>query len=252
MLTPEIIAIVIGAFLLGGLVKGTIGMGLPVIVLAILVQVMPLREAIAVFLVPGVATNIVQAVSGPYLAGLVRRLWSYLGGAVIGIFGGVTILAGTRSEIMVAVLGGLLCLFSIHSLVAPRLPPPGRREVWMSPVFGAVGGLMFGMTGTFIVPGLLYLETLGLKRDRFVQALGLTFVTISATLAVFMTGYSLVTGDLAVLSAIGLAPVFAGFRAGRRIRHRIPEERFRKLFLGALFVTGVYMIVRTTLNGHMV
>ena len=49
----------------------------------------------------------------------------------------------------------------------------------MSPLMGGAGGLMFGMTGIMIVPGILYLQTLGLKRDTFVQALGLTFVTIT-------------------------------------------------------------------------
>ena len=119
----------------------------------------------------------------------------------------------------------------------------------MSPAFGGVGGLMFGMAGVFIVPGLLYLETLGMKRDRFVQALGLSFVTISGTLAIAMTGHSLITSDLVILSAIGLAPVFAGFWIGKRIRHRISEDRYRRYFFIALFVTGVYNVVRTMFAG---
>jgi len=252
MLTPENILLVIGAFLTGGFIKGAIGMGLPVIVLATLVLVMPLRDAMAVFLMPAVAANIVQALSGPHLPVLLRRMWSFLGAASIGIFLGVTILAGTRSEIMVAVIGVLLCLYSTYSLIAPRLPEPGRREGWMSPVFGGAGGVIFGMAGIFIVPGLLYLETLGMKRDQFVQALGLTFVTITASLAVFMTGHSLVTGELAVLSAIGITPVFTGIWAGRRLRHRISEERYRGYFFIALFVTGIYMMARTIMSGQVI
>ena len=245
MLTAETMALVVGAFALGGFIKGAIGMGLPVVVLSALAMVMPVREAMAIFLIPGIASNLWQASSGPYLPGLARRLWPFLLGAICGIAVGVWILAGTESDVMVTVLGVLLILYSLFSLFTPRLPEPGRHEPWLSPLAGASGGVLFGMVGVFIVPGLLYLETLRMPRDEFVQGLGLTFVTISAALAVSMTGFSLVTGELALLSVAGLVPAFAGIWAGRRIRHRISEAFYRKLFFFSLIATGIYMIART-------
>ena len=246
MLTAETLALVVGAFALGGFVKGAIGMGLPVVVLALLAFVMPLRDAMAIFLIPGVASNIWQATSGPYLPGLVRRLWPFLLGAICGIAVGVWILAGTKSDVMETVLGVLLILYSAFSLTAPRLPEPGRHERWLSPLAGAAGGVLFGIVGIFIVPGLLYLETLRMPRDQFVQGMGLTFVTITTTLALSMTGFSLVTGELAILSVAGLVPAFAGIWAGRRIRHRISESFYRRLFFVSLIGSGAYMIARTT------
>lgn len=245
MLTPENVAMVIACFALGGFIKGAIGMGLPVVVLAGLAMLMPLRDAMAIFLVPGVVANLWQATSGPWLRVLLARLWSYLAAAFIAIWIGVSIVAATKSDAMVLVLAVALCLYSAWSLAAPRLPPPGRHEVWMSPLAGALGGVMFGLTGTFIVPGLLYVETLGLKRDMFVQALGLTFVTISSTLALSMTTVGLVSWDHAALSAIGLVPVGLGIWSGRRIRQRISEAHYRRAFHVVLFVTGIYMGVRT-------
>ncbi len=246
MLTAQTLALVVGAFALGGFVKGAIGMGLPVIVLALLALIMPLKEAMAVFLIPGIASNIWQASNGPYLPALARRLWPFLLGAIAGIAVGVSILAGTKSDTMVLFLGVMLILYSSYSLAAPRLPEPGGHERWLSPLAGASGGVIFGMVGVFIVPGLLYLETLRMPRDEFVQGLGLTFVTISAALAVSMAGFSLVTGELAILSVSGLVPVFAGIWAGRSIRHRISEAFYRKLFFLSLIASGLYMIARTT------
>lgn len=245
MLSPENVAMVIACFALGGFIKGAIGMGLPMVVLAGLAMLMPLHDAMAIFLVPGVAANIWQATSGPWAGVLLRRMWSYLAAAFIAIWIGVSIVAATKSDAMVLVLAAVLCLYSAWSLAAPRLPSPGRHEVWMSPVAGALGGVLFGLTGTFIVPGLLYLETLGMKRDVFVQALGLTFVTISSTLALSMTTVGLVTWDHAALSAIGLVPVAIGIWTGLRIRHRLSDALYRQAFFVILFVTGVYMGVRT-------
>ena len=244
MLTAQTMAIVLAAFALGGFVKGAIGMGLPVVVLTLLALIMPLKAAMAIFLIPAVAANIWQATNGPYLPPLARRLWPYLLAAVLGIAVGVFLTADAPTERMVMVLGGLLVIYSTYSLAGPRLPPPGRHEPWLSPLAGGLGGVVFGMVGVFIVPGLLYLETLRLARDELVQGMGLTFVTISAALALSMAGFNLVTGELALLSALGLVPVFTGIWLGQRIRHRIPEAFYRKLFFVALIVTGLYMVAK--------
>ena len=251
MIEPLAIALVMAAFFVGGFVKGAIGMGLPVVVLATLALIMPLKEAMAIFLIPGFASNLWQATSGPWMRPLLARMWTFLLGGAVAIVIGVWIMSGTKSEIMATVLGALLVLYSLYSLLAPRLPAPGRHEVWMSPLFGAAGGIFFGMAGLFIVPGLLYLETLRIPRDQFVQALGMTFLTITSTLALSMTGFNLVTWELAMMSAIGLIPVFLGIWLGRSIRHRISETFYRKLFFIALAITGIYMVARTVMSGSI-
>ena len=154
LLTPETIVQVLATFLLGGFIKGAIGMGLPQVVMTSLVLVMPLRDALAVFLIPGVASNIWQATSGPWFGELVGRLWSYLLTAVVFIWIGVAVLAATKSDIMVLVLGVLLCAYSVWSMTQPRLPGPGKHERWMSPMMGGLGGVMFGMTGNVHRAGL--------------------------------------------------------------------------------------------------
>jgi len=67
---------------------------------------------------------------------------------------------------------------------------------------------------------------------------------ITLALGVSMTSYALISRELALLSAMGLVPVFLGLWFGRRMRHRISEEGFRRLFFLALAVSGVYMVFR--------
>jgi hypothetical protein len=232
------------AFLVGGVVKGAIGLGMPVVVLAVLAPLVGLADALAVFLVPAVALNIWQALAGPALGELLRRLWPFLLAAVLGIALGVQVLAGGNTEALEAVLGGLLILYSGLSLATPQIPAPGARERWMAPLAGGAGGVMFGMTGIFIVPGILFLQALGLRRDRLVQALGITFVTISGTLAAFMGGAGLVSVAQAAVSAGCLLPAAAGILLGRRLRRHISEALFRRLFFLGLMGAGVFMIWR--------
>ena len=68
MLEPILIA---GVFMLAGVVKGVIGLGLPTISMGLLAVLMPPAEAAALLIVPSLATNVWQMLAGPNL----RRLW---------------------------------------------------------------------------------------------------------------------------------------------------------------------------------
>ena len=245
MWEPEIVAMVVATFLLAGFIKGVIGMGLPVVALAFLGSTLGVREALTIMLIPGLVTNCWQALTGPAFGMLIRRLWSFLGAASVGIWLGVAVLAGAKSETMIALLGITLVTYCAVTMLRVQMPPPGRREPWMSPLMGGLGGVMFGMTGIIIVPGILYLQTLGLKRDVFVQALGIIFVTITLGLGTSLTGRGLMSQDLVLMSLTALIPTAAGLALGQRYRHHISEERFRRIFLIALLVIGLDMLRRS-------
>jgi uncharacterized protein len=88
------IAIIAGAFLLAGAVKGVIGMGLPTVAMGALGLVMPPVQAAALLVVPSLATNVWQMLAGPALAAAVRRFATMLIGVGVGIFLGIGLLTG--------------------------------------------------------------------------------------------------------------------------------------------------------------
>jgi uncharacterized membrane protein YfcA len=247
MWQTETVAMVVGTFLLAGFIKGVIGMGLPVVALAFLGSTLGVREALTIMLIPGLVTNTYQALAGPAFGMLIGRMWSFLAAACIGIWFGVAVLAGAKSETLITLLGVTLCIYCAVTMMRVQMPPPGKREPWMSPLMGGMGGAMFGMTGIMIVPGILYLQTLGFRRDVFVQGLGITFVTITLALGTSLTGRGLMTQDLVLMSLTALIPTAAGLALGQRYRHHISEERFKRIFFVALFVIGLDMLRRTLL-----
>lgn len=246
MLTIESFVLVTSAFLFGGFVKGTIGLGLPIVALAVLATPMGLGPAIAVMLLPVFVTNIWQALSGPHLLTLLKRLWGFLTAALVGTWIGVSVLA-EKSDFLLGMLGVMLCIYSATYFFGLRAPSPGKNEKYYSPVAGGVGGLLFGLTGNFIVPGILYLQALGMQRNMLVQALGLTFVTISGGLSIAFLFHSFVPREAAILSAYALVPATIGLIIGQRYRHKIAEEKFTKLFFSGLLLTGIYVMTRAFL-----
>ncbi|MGI9385742.1 MAG: sulfite exporter TauE/SafE family protein [Methyloligellaceae bacterium] len=242
--SPQMMIIVAGVFIIAGMVKGVAGLGLPTVSLALLTVALGLKEAMALMLIPSLATNIWQGLAGGALTEILRRLWSLFLFGCIAIWIGTGLLATADTGALTALLGVLLCIYSAISLVTPQAPPPGRWEPVLSPAAGAATGLLCGLTGSFVVPGVLYLQALGLPRDVLVQAMGVAFTISTAALAVALGGHGLLPVELGVVSAAALAPAAAGMVLGQWIRHRIPEQQFRKVFFCALLALGAYLALR--------
>lgn len=245
MFSIEVLAVIAAAFLVAGFVKGVVGLGLPVISIAILAATIGLKSAVALFLIPAMATNLWQAFSGGNFVVLLKRLWPLLIMAMIGIWFGVKVLVVADSNVLSIALGTILVIYTVIGLTRAEMPKPGRLEPWLTPVMGATGGVLFGMTGNFMVPGVLYIQSLGLGRDMFVQALGLTFLVISTTLAIALQRHALMPLETVMLSAFALLPTAVGVFTGQRLRKRLSEAQFRRIVFVAMGMAGIYMIVRS-------
>jgi uncharacterized membrane protein YfcA len=223
-------------FLLAGLVKGVTGLGVPTVSLALLAAAVGLQPAMALLLVPSFVTNLWQALAGGALAAILRRLWPLLLAAALTTWLGVRLQALVDGRLLSGVLGLLLCAYAAFGLARPQLPEPGRHEPRLAPLVGALNGLSTGLTGSFVMPGVPYLQALGLPRDALVQAMGVLFTVSTVALALGLADRRLVSADLALRSAGALLPCLAGMLIGQALRRRLPEILFRRLFLGALLL----------------
>lgn len=240
----ETIGLVMAAFIVAGFVKGVIGLGLPTVSLALLALALGLREAMALMLIPAFATNLWQGLAGGNFKNLVKRIWPLLAAACPAIWVGAGILARADALQLAAILGLMIFIYAGLSLARFDVPPPGRHERWMSPLIGGVTGILTGLTGSFVMPGVLYLQALGLSRHDLVQAMGISFCVSTLVLGISLAGHSLLPADLGLLSAGALVPAAAGMMLGTWVRNRLSEERFRKIFFLALGLLGIWLAAR--------
>jgi uncharacterized membrane protein YfcA len=242
MLDVFTILAIVGTFLIAGTVKGVIGLGLPTISLALLTVAIDLPHAMALLLVPSFVTNLWQAVVGENGAAVLRRLWPFLLMATATVWLGALALTRVDLSLLSALLGGLLVVYSTVSLAGLRFTVTARQEVWLGPLVGSANGVLTGMTGSFVVPGVLFLQAIGLPRDMLIQAMGMLFTVSTLALAVAMQANDFLTVELGTLSAAALLPAIVGMVVGQRIRQRLPEHLFRRVFFVSLLVLGVYII----------
>ncbi len=242
------VVLILATFLLAGLVKGVIGLGLPTVSLAILTVAIDLPTAMTLLLVPSFVTNLWQAMVGGYARLILQRTWPFLLAATLSIWIGAQALNHLQLSLLSALLGILLAAYSIVSLVGFRWSISTRQASWLGPLLGLVNGTLTGMTGSFVVPGVLYLQALGFDRNALIQAMGMLFTLSTLALAAALQGNALLDLKLGAYSALALLPAVVGMLLGQRIRRFVSEALFRKLFFIALLALGVYIIV-TALGG---
>lgn len=233
---------IVATFLIAGLVKGVIGLGLPTVSLALLTVALGLPNAMALLLIPSFVTNLWQACAGGNGATILRRLWPFLLMATVTVWLGATALTRVDLALLSALLGVILIAYAATSLAGFRVAIPSRQEIWVGPLVGSANGILTGMTGSFVVPGVLFLQAIGLPRDMLVQAMGMLFTLSTLALAAALQGNRLLTGELGALSAMALVPAVVGLALGQRVRRRLSEQRFRRVFFVALLLLGAYIV----------
>jgi len=240
MFEPLLILIA-AAFLLAGFVKGAIGLGLPTVSMGLLAVSMPPSRAIAIVIVPAVVTNIWQTFVGPYLRGIIRRLWPLMVGTVIGIWLNAGMLTGPYARYGAIVLGVLLVIYAIVGLSRFSFSVARRHEKWVGGIVGVITGLVSAATGVQVLPSMPYMQAIGMEKDELVQALGVFFTVATVALAFSLTSAGLLSAATALPGAVAMGAAFAGMFVGQLVRSRMQPEAFRRWFLIAMILLGLYL-----------
>jgi len=241
MLDPITLAIIFATFLLAGTIKGVIGLGLPTISLALLTVAFDLTTAMVLLLVPSFVTNLWQAGAGGNAGVIVRRLWPFLFLATAGVGVGAAFLTRVDLNMLSALLGLLIIAYASLGLGGIQLTVRPSQEILTGTVLGAVNGVLTGMTGSFVVPGVMFLQAIGLPRDMLVQAMGMLFTVSTLALGIALGVSDLLSTDYGLMSASGVLPAVIGMVVGQQIRKHIPEDLFRRVFFFSLLVLGFYI-----------
>lgn len=238
----EAFVIIAATFLLAGLVKGVIGLGLPTVSLALLTATFGLPQAMALLLVPSLVTNLWQALSGGNTRVILARIWPFLIMATVTIWLGGLALVRVDLHLLSGLLGLLLVTYAAVGLGGARIAVPAAHEGWIGPVMGATNGVLTGMTGSFVVPGVMFLQAIHLPKDMLVQAMGMLFALSTLGLAVALGGNGLLSVELGAQSAAAIVPALIGMWVGQTVRGHLSESLFRRVFLTGILLIGLYII----------
>jgi uncharacterized protein len=235
------IAVIAVAFIVAGIAKGAIGMGMPPIAIGLMSFAVPLESAIAIMVLPTMVTNIWQAIYGGGFRPLMRRFGFMAFTAMVGILAVGLLLSDLGSPQTAGWVGALLVLYSAIALTPWRPKVPRRVEPWVNPLIGLASGAVAGSTGVAAVPFLPYMQSLEMDPHELVQALGIMFLFITGMLAVSLAlhGAYQLANSLAGVAAV--APTMIGVWLGQWVRRRLRPETFRRIFIFGMLGVGLHL-----------
>jgi len=235
------VLVIAGAFIVAGIAKGAIGMGMPPIAIGLMSFAVPLESAIAIMIVPTMVTNIWQAIYGGGFRPLMRRFGTMAVTAMVGILAVGYLLSDLGSPGTAGWVGVLLVLYSLIALTPYRPRVPRRAEPWANPLIGLASGAVAGSTGVAAVPFLPYMQSLDMDRHELVQALGIMFVFITGMLAVSLALHGAYHLTTSVAGIAALAPTMVGVWLGQHARRRLSAETFRRIFIFGMLGVGLQL-----------
>lgn len=235
---------IVVVFLLGGLVKGAVGFGLPQLTIPLLAFVFPVPEAVALSVVPMFASNLLQATTSRHLGSLVSTYWVLLLTLAVSLAISVRLMVWLEPEMVRLAVGAAAIAYVTLELSGVRLAFLSRRNAWTQGGVGIVSGVIGGATAFFGLTAILYLVSQDLDKNRFVDAVSIMLLSGALVLIASLSGLGVVGVRELLISGACCLPLVVGMRAGRRLRDGIDPRVFRRLILVLVFATGASMILR--------
>lgn len=233
-----------GSLAVAGVVKGIVGIGIPMVSIALLSLAISVPQAVALLPVPILVANTWQAFRGGHFKSAVQRFRPLIIALGLGMIIGAILLKHVDDRVLQGIIGTAVMLFSITSLGTPELRVPSKAEKWVGAGAGALGGVLGGMSSLFGPPIMMFLVSLHLPKDEFVAVIGTVYLLGGAFLLAALAGVRVMgPGELA-LSALATPPLLAGMVLGQRLRHRISQEAFRTGLLVTVMIIGGSLFLR--------
>ncbi|MEM6971268.1 MAG: sulfite exporter TauE/SafE family protein [Pseudomonadota bacterium] len=232
------------SFLAGGLVKGMIGFGLPLVV----VSLAPLFTEVGVFLAANAVvmpfSNAMQVYQGGPPRPTVTRFRGLFAVMLITLPLGVLAAGSVTPETLMLILGLVVMGFTALQAANPRLMIAPRHEGPAGLLTGALAGLIGGLTtvnGPIIT---LFAVGTALERRVMISLQGVAFLLSGLVLTIGYAGIGILDSGRVLTGLACILPAWAGMWLGNRLAARIPQALFRRIVLAVLFVAGGNLVFR--------
>ncbi len=239
----DIIVVSLMVALIAGIVKGTVGFGMPTLMISGMGAIVAPELALAGLILPTLFSNGMQA----FRQGS-RAAWQTIRKFKVFLCVGFVLLVASAQWVTVLPAGVLLLTIGLvvgFTTVIQLLgfefhvKKPGG---WSEVAIGAIAGFTGGLSGIWGPPTILYLTALRTEKAEQIRAQGVIY----GLGAVALTGSHVVSGVLnytTVWYSLALVPpAVIGMWLGGKLSDKIPQAAFRRLTLLLLMAAAINLI----------
>ena len=234
---PSAYVVILIAVIIGSLVKGATGTGLPTVAIPVMASFIGVEEAVVIMALPTVMTNSWLMWINRSQMTSTRDLPAMITAGFVGVVVGAWLLKSVSAQGLSLGLAALIAGYVALAITRPHLAFPPAVTRWVSPPVGFVGGVLQGSTGIAGPAVAAYLHGFRLPPGAYVFSLAAQFQLFALVSVVTYQRFGLYTADRMVWSALVIVPMLlampVGVRLGRRLERRV-FDRFVLVVLGAM------------------
>jgi uncharacterized membrane protein YfcA len=233
------------ALLIAAFVKGTTGLGFPLIATPTVALILDIRTAVTILIIPNIVMDMAQVFRGSFPAGILRRFVWLILLTIVGVFLGTRLLVVLPLWVLNLSLGIMVLTFVASNLLRLNFQIPPRLEGVLSPAVGVIGGFLNGMTNAAGPALAIYLYSLKLPKMEFIKSIATIFIVTKISQLVAVSTWNLFTPSRILLSLEVTLFILAGFYAGLKTQDRVNQKTFNRGLLILLSIIGVTLVVRS-------
>jgi uncharacterized membrane protein YfcA len=241
--SEPIFIFVIFALVLSAVIKGSLGMGFSTICLAILANVIELKTAISIVVLPSLLSNAIVMIEAGNLRISLRLFFTMILAAVPGMAIGLQLLRQADNTLSVSILAIVLIIYGCWGWANHKFRIDDKLIPKLNPFIGFTTGIVNGATGSQIFPVMPYLLSLNISKDVLVQTINLSFTVNSLIMLGFLYRMNTLETDSIITYSLGVIPVAIGVWLGGKIRKQIPETRFKRIVMILVATLGLLLLV---------
>ena len=241
---PTIIIIIILAVLAGGLVKGTLGFGMPMVALPIIAFIIPPTTAMILLCAPIFLTNFLQIKFREGVSSY-RFLPMFLC-LIIGLIIGARLILEINVKTITQIIAVSIIFAALVNCFGIKIKNINKNhENTITSLIGFGSGILGGLSTFYGPPMLAYLVAVDLPKEKFVRTVSTMYFIGSFPLYGSLIYYGFATKEDLIFSLILIIPAFIAQQVGTKIRDKFNQKQFRICILITLIILGFSLLVKT-------
>ena len=241
---PTIVVIIILAVLAGGLIKGTLGFGMPMVALPIIAFIVPATTAMILLCAPIFLTNFLQIKFKQGVSSY--RFLPMFVSLVIGLIVGARLILEINLNTITQIIAVSIIFAALINCFGFKIQNPNKnREKIMTSIIGFGSGILGGLSTFYGPPMLAYLVASDLPKEKFVRTVSTMYFIGSFPLYGSLIYYGFATKQDLIFSLLLIIPAYIAQQIGTKIRDKINQDQFRTCILVTLIILGISLFIKT-------
>ena len=239
----ENLVLIVFAVFLGGIVKGSVGIGMSMFSVPIIAFILPPTKAMMLLCFPVIFTNFLQMDVKKGI-GSFRFLPMFLALFVGLLIGGKLILNLSLNFISISIATVIIIFTSLNFFGISLKNIKKANEKILSVIIGFLSGILGGLTTFYAPPIITFLISINLDKEFFIRTTATMYFFASIPLYSSMLYHGLGNYYDLIMSLVLVVPAIIGQFFGSKIRKKLSNEIFQKLILIILIMIGFSLLFK--------